>query len=136
MRKFLLCALLALAPAGALADDNPLGLSYVETPDLRLIYFDALEYLVPHAVRTFTNAHAWQMRTFGWQPSESTIVLLKDLADYGNAATTATPHNRAIFDIAPLSHAFETFPATERMSTLMNHELVHVTMGDIANDED
>jgi hypothetical protein len=137
VRKFLVLALVALAPmTAAAADDNPLGLSYVETPDLRLIYFDALEYLVPHAVRTFTNAHAWQMRTFGWQPSESTIVLLKDLADYGNAATTATPHNRAIFDSAPLSHAFETVPATERMSTLMNHELVHVTMGDIANDED
>jgi hypothetical protein len=139
VRKYWIVALAALAAwasAAARAEESPLGLSYVETPDLRLIYFDALEYLVPHTVRTFTNAHAWQVRTFGWKPSESTIVLLKDLADYGNAATTATPHNRAIFDIAPLSHAFETFPATERMSTLMNHELVHVTMGDIANDED
>ncbi|HEY7902875.1 MAG TPA: hypothetical protein VIH36_05440 [Casimicrobiaceae bacterium] len=137
MRNILLCLLLALAPAAAMAEeDNPLGLSYVETKDLRLIYFNSLEYLVPHAVRTFTQAHAWQVRTFGWTPSESTIILLKDLADYGNAATTATPHNRAIFDVAPLSHAFETFPATERMYTLMNHEMVHVTMGDIGNAED
>ncbi len=136
MRSRLLCFVLALMPLTAMADDNPLGLSYVDTKDLKLIYFDALEYLVPHAVRTFTNSHAWQVRTFDWVPSESTIVLLKDLADYGNAATTATPHNRAIFDIAPLSHAFETFPATERMYTLMNHEMVHVTMGDIASEQD
>jgi hypothetical protein len=136
VRSRLLCLLLALLPLPAMAEDNPLGLSYVETNDLRLIYFDSLEYLVPHAVRTFTNAHAWQIKTFDWTPSESTVVLLKDLADYGNAATTATPHNRAIFDIAPLSHAFETFPATERMYTLMNHEMVHVTMGDIASEQD
>jgi hypothetical protein len=136
VRSFLLCVLLALLPIPATAEDNPLGLSIVETKDLRLIYFDSLEYLVPHAVRTFTNAHAWQVRTFDWAPAESTVLLLKDLSDYGNAATTATPHNRAIFDIAPLSHAFETFPATERMYTLMNHEMVHVTMGDIASEQD
>ena len=56
--------------------------------------------------------------------------------------TTATPspysapRNRLVFDVAPLSHAFETFPASERMYSLMNHELVHVAQGDIASEED
>ena len=52
------------------------------------IYYDSLGYLVPHAVRTFTNSLAWQRRMFGWVPSEPTTVLLKDLADYGSAART------------------------------------------------
>ncbi len=108
-------------------------MSYVETKDLRLIYFDLVEYLVPHAVRTFTNSLAWQRRMFGWVPSEVTTVLLKDFSDYGGASDVAAPHNRLFFDIAPLSHAFETYPASERMYSLMNHELVHVVQGDIAS---
>ena len=107
-----LLSALALMPIAAAADENPLGISYVETKDLRLIYFDALEYLVPHAVRTFTNSLEWQRRMFGWVPSERTTVLLKDLSDYGGAATAAAPHDRLFMDIAPLSHAFETDPAT------------------------
>ena len=129
-----LSLLLAFAPIAAAADGNPLGMSYVETQDLKLIYFDPLGYLVPHAVRTFTNSLQFQRRMFGWQPSESTTILLKDLSDYGNAYQLSAPHSRLVFDIAPLSHAFETFPASERMFLLMNHELVHVATGDIGSD--
>jgi hypothetical protein len=136
MRARIGCLLLALAPLAAVADESPLGLSYVETRDLKLIYFDALDYLVPHAVRTFTNSLAWQRRTFDWVPSESTTVLLKDLSDYGNVAQQSAPRSRLYFDVAPLSHAFETFPASERMYSLMNHEMVHVATGDIASDEE
>ena len=46
----------------------------------------------------------------------------------------SAPRNLLIFDIAPLSHAFETFPASERMYSLMNHELVHVATGDVADE--
>ena len=136
MRGRVLCLLLALMSATSAADENSLGLSYVETKDLRLIYFDSLDYLVPHAVRTFTNSLEWQRRMFGWVPSESTTVLLSDLSDYGNAATWSAPHNTAFFSIAPLSHAFETYPASERMYSLMNHELVHVMQGDISSEQD
>ena len=48
----------------------------------------------------------------------------------------AAPHSRLFLDIEPLSHAFETYPASERMYTLMNHELVHVVQGDIASEEE
>ena len=102
----------------------------------RLIYFDPLGYLTPHAVRTFTNSLAWQRRIFGWKPSRADDVLLKDFSDYGNASPVVAPRNRLFFDIAPLSHAFETYPASERMFSLMNHELVHVATGDVAADED
>ena len=63
--------------------------------------------------------------SIGRLPSRPSI-LLKDLADYGNVAQQSAPHSRLFVDIAPLSHAFETFPASERMYSLMNHEMVHV----------
>ena len=135
MVRRICCLLLAVLPAVAAADSD-LGLSYVRTKDLDLIYFDSLKYLVPHAVRTFTNSLTFQRKTFGWDPSEPTIVLLKDLSDYGAAVTNTLPHDRVVIDVAPISHAFETFPASERLYTLMNHELVHVTQGDMATAED
>ncbi len=135
MFRRICCLLLAVLPTMAAADSD-LGLSYVRTKDLDLIYFDSLKYLVPHAVRTFTNSLAFQRKTFGWDPSEPTIVLLKDLSDYGAAVTNTLPHDRVVIDVAPISHAFETFPASERLYTLMNHELVHVTQGDMATAED
>ncbi|MCC6377963.1 MAG: hypothetical protein IT519_04015 [Burkholderiales bacterium] len=141
MRRLLVCLCLAVAglPAPARAqgqNDNPLGMSYLETPDLRLVWFDGLDYLAPHAVRTFSQSLAWQKQHFGWQPSEKVTVLLKDFSDYGNASAGVAPHSRLAFDVAPLSLAFETFQATERLYALMNHELVHIAQGDLANADD
>ncbi len=41
-------------------------------------------------------------------------------------------------DIAPLSHAFETFPAVSACTRLINHEEIHlhVVQEAIANDQD
>ena len=137
MRARMMCMALALLPVAAIADEgNSLGMSYVETKDLRIIYFDPLDYLVPHATRTATNSLEWQRRTFGWVPSESTTILLKDFADYGSGAASVAPRNRLIADIAPISHAFETYPASERMYSLMNHELVHVSTGDVGSEDE
>ena len=113
-----------------------LGMSVVQTRDLKLFYFDPLDFLTPHAVRTYTNSLAWQRRIFGWTPSEPTTILLKDFADYGNAAAGVAPHDRLIFDVAPQSRAFETFPASERIVSLMNHEMVHIAQGDISSTAD
>ena len=93
MRGCILCLLLAFASAAAVADESPVGISQIDTPDLRLYYYESLSYLVPHAVRTFTNSHAWQRQMFGWVPSEPTIILLQDLSDYGNANTFSAPHS-------------------------------------------
>jgi len=139
MRANILCVLIALLawmPAAAFADGSSLGMSFVETKDLRVIYFDELDYLVPHAVGTATNSMAWQRRTFGWVPSESTAILLMDFSDYGSGSAVVAPRNRLFANIAPISHAFETYPASERMYSLMNHELVHVATGDIASEEE
>lgn len=128
----------AAVPARAAEEpeESPLGLYYLRTPDLRLVWFDSLDHLAPHAARTFSNAVAWQKQRLGWQPSQPVAVLLKDYADFGNASASVAPVSRLVFDVAPLSLAFETFPAAERFYSLMNHEVVHVAQGDLANDDD
>jgi hypothetical protein len=137
IRSFIASLALALVSHAQAAEVSPLGLSFVETRDLRLVYFDpTLAYLAPHAVRTFTNALAWQRRVFGWEPYEKTSLLLKDFADYGNAGASALPRNGLRFDVAPVSYAFETFSAAERMYSIMNHELAHVATMDIASEQD
>lgn len=136
MRWGILCLLWALSATVTAAQKSPVDISGVETQDLRLFYFNYLSYLEPHAVRTFTNSLAWQRRMFGWVPSEPTTVLLEDFEDYGNAYTYAVPHDTMVFDVAPLPHTFETYPASERMYSMMNHELIHVVQGDIANQQD
>jgi hypothetical protein len=136
MRFRAVCVSLALIATAAAADDSPVHISGVETQDLRLFYYDYLSYLEPHAVRTFTNSLAWQRRTFGWLPSEPTIVLLQDFSDYGNAHARPVPHDMLTFDVAPISHAFETDSPSERMYSSMNHELIHLVQGDLANEED
>jgi len=125
---------LAAAPARAAGEEaSPLGLVSVEAPDLRLVHpSPTLDYLEPHVLRTFANSIAWQRRVLGWAPSEEVSVLLKDFSDWGNASATAAPVNALTFDVAPLSLAFETYPASERMYSLMNHELVHVATMDVS----
>ncbi len=125
----------AQAPAAA-PEESSVGLYFVETPDLKLVYFDHLGFMAPYAVRTFTNSLAWQRQRFGWKPTEASTVLLKDFSDYGSAAAWAAPRNTLFVDVAPLSLAFETYPAAERMYSLMNHELVHVASNDVANEQD
>ena len=132
-----LSLLLACLPGLAAAeDDNPIGMGYLETKDLKLIWFEPLDYLAPHVTRTFVNSFAWHRRMFGWTPSQSTTILLKDFSDYGFATAGSAPRSRLMYDVAPMSHAFETFPASERFYSLMNHEMAHIAQGDVANDDD
>lgn len=130
----LLC--LVMAPA-VHAEDNRLGLSMLETKDLRLIYLTpSLDYLTPHAVRTFTNSLSWQRDRFDWTPTQPVTVFLKDFSDYGNAGASAIPKNIVRVDVEPAANDFETDPSAENMYATMNHELVHVANGDVANSDD
>ena len=135
----LLAALMigATGAAAAADDSNPLGLGMVETPDLRLIYQSpTLDYLLPHTIQTFTNSLRWQRERFGWVPSQPVTVMLKDFSDYGNAGATPMPFNTLRVEVSPASNAFETNPSSERMYSLMNHELVHLATTDIATASD
>ncbi len=127
----------ASAPAKPAFTLQEIDLSKLETNDLRLLYFDPTEtYLTPYIARSFENSFAFQQKMFGWKPWDKTTILLKDFADYGNAAARASPNNAILVDIAPLSQEFETFSAGERFFTLMNHEPTHVATMDVWNDQD
>ena len=136
MHKTIWGLILALAALPVMGDDNPLGISYVRTPDAEFIYPDALEFLIPRAVRTFTNSLDFQRRTFGWVPYDRIDVLIADSADYGGAHASPAPHNHLAFDVAPEKHAFETSFGAERFYSDMNHELIHLVQGDMASSQD
>ena len=46
------------------------------------------------------------------------------------------PSNFIDVGIAPFSYTYETLPANERMTWIMNHESIHIVMGDNANSID
>jgi hypothetical protein len=119
---WLTLAILAVGPGVAAAQ-----LSCLETEHLRLIYLDPLQaWLVPHVARCFENSMRRQSQLFDYHPREKVNVILNDFADYGNGGAGTVPRNGVVVYIAPMNYAYETYPANERMNTLMNHELVHV----------
>ena len=124
-------AAIALAALLFFAAPATAQLSKVETDRIRIVYIAPSEtYLVPHAARTLINADAFLRQLFDYKPTERVTALLVDFADWGNAGATTVPRDSIRVQISPLSFAFETIMANERMATIMNHELVHVvTMG-------
>ncbi len=68
-------------------DASGFHLSTLETKNLSLLYIDPIQtYLTPYLGRSFENALAFHKKTFRWEPWERSTILLKDFADYGNAA--------------------------------------------------
>ena len=109
----------------------------LETKDLRLVYLEpAQAYIAPHVGRCFENSLAFHRKLFAYTPAQKVTVLLTDFADFGNAGATSVPRDAVTLKIAPLSYAYETFTANERMNYLMNHELAHVVTMDQATGSD
>jgi hypothetical protein len=122
---------------GALAPAASAQLATLETRDLRLVYVTPSEdYLAPYAVQSFLEAHAFLTALFKYRHDEKISILLLDFSDYGNASAGSVPYDGLRIQIAPLSVAFETILASERMSAIMNHELVHVIAMDQAAGRD
>jgi hypothetical protein len=128
------CLLGGLA-TGARADDE---LKIVETPDLRIVYYDPSgAHIVPYATQCFLGALSALNARLGYTPDGKITVMLRDFADRGNAlATQGAPRNRIYFDLAPIDLIFETFSPGERMFTIANHESVHMATTDEASPED
>jgi len=113
------------------------GLATLETADVRLLYFDPIQtYLAPHVARCYQNSLTGYQSILGFEPDEKTTIFLKDFTDYGNAGATPMPRNTLFFDIAPIGFTFETFVTSERICTLMSHELVHIVASDQATSGD
>lgn len=126
------CLLAGFLLAGAAAPAAA-QMSALETDDLRLVYLNPTQsFLAPHVARCFENSMRFQRQLFSYTPSGKVTVVLNDLADFGNAGATAVPRDYVRIEISPLSFAFETIVANERMNWLMNHELVHVAAADQA----
>jgi len=118
-------------------DASGFHLSVLETKDLTLLYIDPIQtYLTPYIGRAFENSLAFHKKNLNWQPWEPVTILLKDFADYGNAAALGSPSDMVLLDVAPLSLSMETFSPGERFYTLMNHELTHVGTIDAWNKQD
>ena len=123
-RRFILLALASLVTTAAFGQ----GLSSAETDKLSLLYFDPTEtYLVPRAIQTFHNSIDRQKSILDYESEEPITVLLTDFSDYGNAGANSVPANSVVVDIAPIPLTFETAAPAERMYTIMNHELVHIS---------
>ncbi len=118
-------------------DASGFHLSTLETKNLSLLYIDPLQtYLTPYIGRAFENSLAFHERNLRWKPWEPVTILLKDFADYGNAAALGSPSDMVLLDVAPLSLSMEAFSPGERFFTLMNHELTHVGTIDAWNSRD
>jgi hypothetical protein len=127
-RSFLALSFLAAAQNAAVAQ-----LSELDTRDISIVYLDPTQgFLAPQAARSAENALDFHRKLFDFHPRERINVLLTDFADFGNAAADSVPHDIVTIKIAPLSFAYETFTANERMNYLMNHELAHVATSDRA----
>jgi hypothetical protein len=130
----LLVAFCSLAFSPSSADAQ---LSTLETAQVRIVYFDGTQsYLVPHVARAFLNALEFKRRLFDFESADPITLLLVDLSDAGNAAAGTVPRDLISLQIAPLNFAMETMAANERVSTLLNHELVHIVTKDQAAGSD
>lgn len=123
-----LAGLLFVALAvGASAPAAFAQLTKIETRDVRLVYVaPSEEYLAPYALQSFLDARDFLTTLFKYRSDEKITVALLDFSDYGNALGGSVPYVGLRIQIAPLNFAFETILAGERMSAIMNHELVHV----------
>jgi hypothetical protein len=101
-----------------------------------LYYSTAHEYLVTHLIRSYENALNFENNLFHYTPSQKLSVLLEDFGDYGHGAAGTVPSNFIDVGIAPFSYTYETLPANERMTWIMNHESIHIVMGDNSNSVD
>ncbi len=114
----------AVSPAWA-------DLAFVETQQLRIIYFDPTEtWVVPQATQCFLSGLLAHRGLFGYVPDDRVNVLLQDFSDRANAATTAAPRDRIFMDIAPSNEPYETVSSAEPFAWTAVHELTHVVMND------
>lgn len=101
-----------------------------------LYYSPAHEYLVTHLIRSYENALNFERSLFHYTPSQKLTILLEDFSDYGHGAAGTVPTDLIDVGLAPFSYTYETLPANERMTWIMNHESIHIVMGDNANSAD
>lgn len=109
----------------------------IETDEFQIISSSPqLDYVLNHAIRCSHNALYFHESLFDYDPQEKIFVLFQDFGDYGNGGATSLPLNFVSTCISPLNYSFESSIAGERVFSIMNHELVHITALDNASRTD
>ena len=102
-----------------------------KAPGLNLVYYsEAHSFIVSHLARSYENTLTFYKKFFDYTPSEDTSIFLQDFSDWGNGGATAVPKNLVFLELSPFQHIYDMMPGYERMSLIMNHELVHVVTMD------
>jgi hypothetical protein len=130
--KLAVATVLALISGSAF----PVDLSFLETDELRIVYFPDELSLVPHATQSFLSGLAAHRRVWGYVPNDGVNLFLRDWRDRGNATTYWVPHNLIEFDVAPYYNPYETFTSADPFEALAVHELAHSATTDRASPED
>ena len=129
--------LTAFVAVGAAFPTRAADLDFVETGELRIVYFDPGEkHLVPHATQSFLSGLATHERLFHYVPDGRVNVLLQDFSDRANATAIPAPRNRIFLDIASSNEPFETLSSAEWFAWTAVHELTHIVDNDRANPAD
>jgi WD40-like Beta Propeller Repeat len=108
-----------------------------ETGNFRVIYYDpSHEYLVPYLIRCAENDLKFDQKLFHYTPSQKITILLKDFSDRGNGAAGPFPVNNISVELEPPNYTYEILLTNERISDLLNHEMIHIVMGDNTSSSD
>ena len=110
MRYVYFAAVVALLlwSAGMRSAQADTDLQFVETKDLRVLYYaPAEQFLVEPVVQSLTASLERQRQLFRSTGSEPMVVLLRDFADVSSAAVAVTPRNRVFMDVAPQTDPYE-----------------------------
>jgi hypothetical protein len=127
----------ALVALGATLPTPAADLKFVETEELRIVYFDPSEkHLVPHATQSFLSGLATHERLFHYVPDGRISVLLQDFSDRANGTAIPAPRNRIFLDIAPSNEPYETVSSAEWFGWTAVHELTHIVDNDAASPGD
>ena len=133
--RCLLWALLAVAAAFSLPARAQL--KFVETPELKVVYYDpATTYQVPMGLRAYLGALDTDRKLFGYTPDGQLILQMSDFEDMSGAGAITVPNNRVQFSIAPSNEPFESYSKGDEFGLTGAHETIHITFNDYANSTD
>ncbi len=105
-----------------------------ESKHFRIIYRAGHAHLVEHILNSAEAALQRLSIIFSYTPSGKIVINTHDVNDYGGAAASSVPVNYIWLDLSPLEPGYENIPYSERFQWLLNHELVHVVVNDLAPD--
>lgn len=136
MRYVYFAAVVALLlwSAGMRSAQADTDLQFVETKDLRVLYYaPAEQFLVEPVVQSLTASLERQRQLFRSTGSEPMVVLLRDFADVSSAAVAVTPRNRVFMDVAPQTDPYEYTTAGDLRAALSAHATMSVRTLDQSN---